>query len=463
MKRAVKLQRASAPSVYSSLIEVIPDPIVLVLRDGIIADLNPAFTRMQGEDKSELIGRNISRVAALAELWAGVDIAMLTSEAVSRASFGGREHEVRILPVSGKDGEDIVCLMLRDMSSYVRLEKELLKRNRELIVTNTLSGTFISSDNMDRVLEDLLDKILLITEFHTGWLMVNRENGFRIRASRGLSGSFQEALANGSLDTLVDWISGGSEPIHLIERDRMGEYPLLKEEGISFLAAIPIQPGSHSSGILFLASSASRSMDFDFAALLSLVANSASHIIDKISLFQETRRLAITDGLTGLYNSRHFYKSLESEIARTKRYGEGFSLILFDIDNFKALNDTYGHQAGDEVLQRLAHILRAESRQTDMVARYGGEEFVIILPRTREDETLHLADRIRAAVAGSPIPISASDTVRISLSGGVASFPDNAESAKALLNAADSAMYAAKAAGKNTVQCFHGKIYEKGI
>jgi diguanylate cyclase (GGDEF)-like protein len=182
--------------------------------------------------------------------------------------------------------------------------------------------------------------------------------------------------------------------------------------------------------------------------------------MDKIRLFQETRRLAITDSLTGLYNSRYFYKHLDIEVARTKRYGNSLSLILFDIDDFKMLNDTYGHQEGDEVLQGLARSLTSVSRETDIVVRYGGAEFIIILPNTAREEATALARRILHAVQETKIRVGPSAEVSVTLSGGIATFPQNASSAKALLSAADNALYAAKAAGKNTVICFQDVMHE---
>jgi diguanylate cyclase (GGDEF)-like protein len=199
-----------------------------------------------------------------------------------------------------------------------------------------------------------------------------------------------------------------------------------------------------------------RDVDFELASIMALVGNHVTHIVGKIKLFLETKRLSVTDALTGLYNTRYFYRSLDLEIARTNRYNNPFSLILFDIDNFKQLNDTYGHQAGDEVLQELAHILKSISRETDTVVRYGGEEFIIILPNTPEEETIFLANRIRNIIQEHNFHVSNLEKGNITLSGGIASYPKDAGNAKSLLNAADIALYAAKAAGRNIVLCYEG-------
>jgi diguanylate cyclase (GGDEF)-like protein len=286
---------------------------------------------------------------------------------------------------------------------------------------------------------------------------------FTLRTGRGISKDFLQQISEGDFNDICNDALGSDEPIYLIEQSSISRIPAIRKEGIVFLSAIPLRTSHQTNGLLFLASRVSRELDFDFAALLSLVGNHVSHILDKIRLFQETRRLSITDGLTGLYNSRYFYKYLDLEIARTKRYGSSFSLILFDIDNFKRMNDTYGHQAGDEVLQELARTLMSVSRETDVVVRYGGEEFIIILPNTSEEEAISLAERILQAVQDTRIRISQKETVTVTLSGGIASYPMNALSAKTLLNAADSAMYAAKAAGKNTLICYKGKVDEKSI
>jgi diguanylate cyclase (GGDEF)-like protein len=414
-----------------------------------------------GMSKEQVIGKDIP---LLKDLIKKASPSLLTgSEYSETKSFHDRHFEVLTLPFRQSDGSSLIRIVLKDITNFIRLEKELLKRNKELIIINTLSSAFISSENMDLVMEDLIDKVLLITDFHTGWLMMNDDQHSRLIASRGVSPHVQKYIAEGGLDTLCINALKIQDPLYIVEPSVISEFPVLHEEGLIFLAAIPLISNNRTMGLLFLASKMDRDFDFDFAALLSLVGNHVSHIIDKIKLFQETKRLAITDGLTGLYNSRYFYKYLDLEIARTKRYGNSFSLVLFDIDDFKKLNDTYGHQSGDEVLQHLARILKSISRETDIVVRFGGEEFIIILPNTSEEDAIALAHRVLDATQDMKIAISDKEEVSITLSGGIASYPQNASSAKALLNAADNAMYAAKAAGKNTIICFQGELREKGI
>lgn len=158
--------------------------------------------------------------------------------------------------------------------------------------------------------------------------------------------------------------------------------------------------------------------------------------------------LATTDGLTGLRNHRHFRERLAEEIARTERYGPPLGVLMIDVDFFKQYNDAYGHPAGDEVLRDLAAILRAGVRKTDLVARYGGEEFAVVLPQTTNEAARALAERLREAVESHPW------TERpITISVGGAEFSPAHATAEALVEAADSALYAAKHAGRNRV-CF---------
>lgn len=441
---------------YFSL-DLIPDPFIVLQQDGKIYDLNISCSHLLGVKKTQLIGQDFKNLKEFSKLWGRVEKAVLDKkEDTVRISLDNRDFEVYILPFETEQALNLVRIILKDITNFFRLEMELLKRNKELIIINNLSTAFISSDNLDHVMEDLTDKALLVTDFHAGWLMLKEDDNFLLKTNRGISSELQEKIKNNALASLCSDTIKLGEPLTVLESPEILKIPFLREEGIVFLIVIPLAYEKKTMGLFFLAGRVGRDFDFDTASLLTLVGNHVALIIDKIKLFQEARRLAITDGLTGLYNTRYFYKTLDLEIARTNRYGNPFSLMLFDIDNFKLLNDTYGHQAGDEALQELASILKSSSRETDTVVRYGGEEFIIILPNTPEEETIFLANRIRNAVQETTFIVNSKERVNITLSGGIASYPKNASDAKSLLNAADAALYSAKAAGKNIVFCFEG-------
>ena len=161
--------------------------------------------------------------------------------------------------------------------------------------------------------------------------------------------------------------------------------------------------------------------------------------------------LAIHDGLTGVYNSREFHQRFKEEIERSRHKNRACSLMMVDIDHFKRINDTYGHQAGDEALRVVADLIKREVRSTDQVARYGGEEFSIILPDTPSSTAIALAERLRKLIASHPITIAPQQTINLTVSIGLAEFPQNALSEKELISEADQALYAAKRAGRNRV------------
>ena len=167
--------------------------------------------------------------------------------------------------------------------------------------------------------------------------------------------------------------------------------------------------------------------------------------------FEYQYKLATIDGLTELYNHRYFQDTLRKQMDIARRYNQAFSLIIVDIDFFKKFNDTYGHQAGDAVLRQVAKILKNNSRATDYVCRYGGEEMTIILPNTSAEDALFNANRICKAVAETPFHLTPVDKVNVTISLGVATFPDNAQTPQDLIEWADKGLYYAKEHGRNQV------------
>jgi diguanylate cyclase (GGDEF)-like protein/PAS domain S-box-containing protein len=166
---------------------------------------------------------------------------------------------------------------------------------------------------------------------------------------------------------------------------------------------------------------------------------------------EQAEERASRDGLTGLYNHRTFYALLKDEIVRTQRFSRPVSLLMLDIDHFKRVNDTYGHQAGDAILKGLSDLLLKQARAVDRMCRYGGEEFTVILPETDANEAAQIGERLRAAVERQPFDIGGGRTISIAISIGVATYPQQVDSLEALVKAADVALYAAKQGGRNRV------------
>jgi len=176
--------------------------------------------------------------------------------------------------------------------------------------------------------------------------------------------------------------------------------------------------------------------------------------LKNLLLFEEIKSLAIRDGLTGLYNYRHFHEVLTHQVEVSRRYGWSLSLLFLDIDDFKLVNDTWGHLEGDLALKALAGFLETHVRQADVICRYGGEEFVVLMPQSSKTQAGRMADRLREEIAATPFPLS-QEEVRITVSIGVATLKPHMNG-KDLVKAADAALYLAKQSGKNCVRVSKG-------
>jgi len=171
------------------------------------------------------------------------------------------------------------------------------------------------------------------------------------------------------------------------------------------------------------------------------------------SMHQQLRAAAVTDGLTGLYNHDHFNRLLESEMERSRRYGHPLALIMMDMDHFKAINDTFGHLAGNATLEAVATVLREGIRDIDVAARFGGEEFSVILPEARAIDGIQAAERIRSLLA-TALHVEALRDHRVTASIGIADSEDpRAKSSADLVDLADRALYTAKRQGRNQICC----------
>jgi len=177
----------------------------------------------------------------------------------------------------------------------------------------------------------------------------------------------------------------------------------------------------------------------------------AAIALDNAIILQRAEAQSVTDDLTGLSNSRYLNDALRRETKRAARSGRPLSILFLDLDGFKQVNDTHGHQAGSRTLAEAAVIIRGCARETDIVARFGGDEFSVILPETGQEGAVSVATRIRERLSAARFLSSDGLAVRVTASIGVATFPDAAASAEELLRAADTAMYRVKASGKDGI------------
>ncbi len=193
--------------------------------------------------------------------------------------------------------------------------------------------------------------------------------------------------------------------------------------------------------------------------LCRLVAEASFFSLKNANLFETINRekeklkeISISDPLTGIYNHNYFYKRLEEEFGRASRYGMPLSVVMMDVDNFKEINDTFGHRIGDKVLKKISNLLKRSVRASDLIARYGGEEFAEILTYTQKNGAAEEAERLRALVSELSFEEENID-LKVTLSLGVAEYnPDNISNSGELVNRADKALYKAKNAGKNCVK-----------
>jgi len=183
---------------------------------------------------------------------------------------------------------------------------------------------------------------------------------------------------------------------------------------------------------------------------ISMLADLLSTAIKHANLVDSTVTKTWVDHLTGLSNRLYFMQRFESEIRRAENYGEPMALFMFDIDEFKNINDSYGHAAGDQVIKKLAEISRLNTRSSDLVGRYGGDEFMVLMTSSNREQAQTYADKLREKISCTDIRIPGyPNPVRLTISGGLAVYPSNGLSTTELLNAADSALYDAKRKGRN--------------
>ena len=271
-------------------------------------------------------------------------------------------------------------------------------------------------------------------------------------------GFYQSDIENITLersDPLLDYFREVREP-QLFNRlpdsiKNSAGYNLLKKLKINLVSHILVHKKEEA--LICLGSRVrNKSFTINELEILSTINNIISVALSNASLYDEVIQLSYTDGMTELHNYRYFEMRLKEEIIRHTRNQQDVSLIIMDVDHFKNYNDTFGHQAGDEILKKIAYLLKETVRENDIVARYGGEEFAIIVPSVGKEEVKLLAERVRNNVEKYKfVNENVQPFGKITISGGTASLPKDAKDSTDLIRKADTALYASKNLGRNMV------------
>jgi diguanylate cyclase (GGDEF)-like protein len=216
--------------------------------------------------------------------------------------------------------------------------------------------------------------------------------------------------------------------------------------------SIPFYSEDRISGVLSLYRDDERSFSNEDLDMLTFLAEQGGVAIENVFLHDEARRLSITDGLTGVWNRRYFQMQFRQVLATSLRFRRPFSILMLDLDNFKRINDTYGHQRGDAILIEFAQRVNRVLREVDTFARYGGEEFICLLSETDVYGALTTAEKIREVIRGDNFGGVGEEPIRLTVSIGIASYPEHSETYKGLVDAADHALYKAKEEGRDRVR-----------
>lgn len=325
---------------------------------------------------------------------------------------------------------------------------------RELI---EVAKTVVSTLDLDTLLQAIMVSAMHYSETPAGSVALydSKKNELSLHAHQGLSADFIKVERwNVTVGGLTEQILNSGE-IFIVgdtEQTPFFQNPVAIKEGIRALICVPLVFQDEIVGILYLDDFKPRDFDRGKLELLSILASFAALAIHNARLHNKTKLMAITDFLTGLYNHRYFQQILTQELGRARRYQKMLSLVILDIDNFKSFNDRFGHAVGDKVLVSIGEIISRSLRKVDYAFRYGGEEFVILLPETALDNAVLTADRLRERIAKEAVlSVPEANGTIITVSAGVACYPENGMNREDLFSLMDSFLYKAKSMGKNRV------------
>lgn len=312
-------------------------------------------------------------------------------------------------------------------------------------------------DDLTKLLVMIIDQAIDVVKASKGSLMLLEKDELAVKVVRGIDKITEEKILNGEIQCtrirLGEGIAGRvaqtGEPLLIKDTSTDSRFLASKHSNVDNIICIPLKVYDETIGVINISNKKKGTFTKEDLGIIETLADQAAVAINNARLYE----MAVTDGLTKLFIRRHFMQRMNEEFRRAKRYGREMSLLMLDIDHFKKLNDTYGHQAGDKVLVEVSKIFKHATRATDVCGRYGGEEFCILLPETSTTGAMIIARRLRKEVANEEVMFKRFE-LNVTVSLGVATFPRDARDPQELIRKADLALYRSKEEGRNRVTPF---------
>ena len=449
----------------AQLLELAHEAIMVRSPEGVIRFWNAGAESLYGWTRAQVMGQTTH---ALLNTQFPISFELVQAELVSRGRWDG---ELGHTTQAGKqivvesrwalqrnpvDGEVSFLEINRDITARKHAEQAIGRRNAELAALNQMGQSLSRLMQTGELLElvytvvgQLLDNQNLYVALYDA---VNQVISFPLYVVHGKRIQ-RPARALGS--GLTEYVLQHRVPLFL-PRDVAG---MARELGVEpqgqqahCYIAVPMLAGDKILGVISLQDYEREAVyDQGHVDILNTIAAQAAIALENARLFAETEQLSRTDALTGIANRRQLFEVGAHEMNRARRFGHPFSVLMFDIDHFKQVNDAYGHAVGDQVLQAIARCCVQQSRESDLVARYGGEEFAVLLLETNLEGARISAERLRAQIARTAVPTERGP-LSLTISCGVAVAQVESDGFATLLVRADSALYAAKQGGRNRVE-----------
>ena len=341
--------------------------------------------------------------------------------------------------------EDFAALMVETVLDKGNLFTIVEHQAAELDALKRITLNLTSSLELQTVLDAVVNEAMhLVTEAHEAHIYLYQNGRLTFAAALDEQGTKNQQMSEPRPNGLTSTVA--NEKQIMIVEDMMN-HPLFQnayKPWSGSVIGIPLKMGGAVVGVMNLVRSKQGTFNQSEIRLLTLLADQAAIAISNANFHSAVSQQAHSDALTNLPNRRALDERLDEEIARTRRSGRSFSVVMIDLDGFKTINDTYGHDTGDEVLKQVATYLAQSLRVTDFLARYGGDEMTLILPETDLAQAAYVARKLQNQLRTLSIPLPDGKNIAMNFSGGIALFPKHADSASDLLRAADEALYRAK-------------------